>query len=64
MERCKDVDGNEVFVDNLGDEGGEPDEEEGKGAEKGAEEQAMGDQNIKPASRIFQKFCAENGRKR
>ena len=63
MERCKGVDSNEVFVDGVRDEGDEADEEEGKGAQEGAEEEAVGDQNIQPGSRIFQKFSAQNGSK-
>ena len=46
IERCKGVDSNEVFVDSVGYEGGEPDEEEGEGAEEGADEKAVGDQNV------------------
>ena len=57
----KGVHSNEVFVDSLSDEGGEANQEEWEGAGKGAEEQALGDQNVQPG--IFQKLCQENGRK-
>ena len=63
MERCKGVDSNEVFVDGVGDDGGEADEEEREGAEEGADKQGMGDQNIQPDSIRFRKIFVQHGRK-
>ena len=50
-------------MDSVGDEGGDPDEEEGEGAEEGADEEAVSDQNVQPGSRRFQKFFAQCGKK-
>ena len=75
IERCKDVDSKVVFVDSLGDDGGEPDEEEWEGTEECTEEKAVGDQNVQPGPgrfqtggkdetwRIFEKLCIELWRK-